>query len=451
MEDLEPTMKKSLYPVFLQLLAGVLSFALAASAHAGVDIQHWQAKSGTKVLFVENHDLPMLDVAVWFDAGSRRDVPDKAGRASLVSHLMQMGAAGLSEEDIAKRLADIGAQIGAAFDRDRSGYSLRTLSSAREREGGLAILSAVLQHPDFSEAVLQREKQRLIASLKEDETKPDQIAEKAFYKAVYGEHPYALPESGELGTVAALKREDLIDFYKGHYLASRAVVVLIGDVKRAEAETIAERLTAALPDEAARAVSDEKIPAPQGQVIRVPHPATQAHILMGAPGMQRIDPDYFPLLVGNYVLGGGGFDSRILDEIRQKRGLAYSAYSYFIPYKQPGPFQIGVQTKKGDADAALKVLHETLDRFVKDGPTEAELKQAKNNIVLGFPLRIDSNRKILDFLGVIGFYDLPLSYLEDYPKAVAKVTVADVRDAFRRRVQPDSLITVIVGGPESKK
>jgi zinc protease len=167
--------------------------------------------------------------------------------------------------------------------------------------------------------------------------------------------------------------------------------------------------------------------------------------------MQRIDPDYFPLLVGNYVLGGGGFDSRILDEIRQKRGLAYSAYSYFIPYKQPGPFQIGVQTKKGDADAALKVLHETLDRFVKDGPTEAELKQAKNNIVLGFPLRIDSNRKILDFLGVIGFYDLPLSYLEDYPKAVAKVTVADVRDAFRRRVQPDSLITVIVGGPESKK
>ena len=169
---------------------------------------------------------------------------------------------------------------------------------------------------------------------------------------------------------------------------------------------------------------------------------------MGEIGMQRIDPDYFPLLVGNYVLGGGGFDSRILKEIRQKRGLAYSAYSYFIPYQQPGPFTIGVQTKKADAAEALKVLHETLDKFIKDGPTEAELKQAKNNIVLGFPLRIDSNRKILDYLGVIGFYDLPLTYLEDYPRAVSKVTVAQVRDAFRRRVDPDNMVTVIVGAPE---
>jgi len=427
---------------------GVLFFA--AAAHAGVNIQHWQAKSGAKVLFVENHDLPMLDAAVWFDAGSRRDAPETAGRASLVAHMLQLGAAGLSEEDIAKRLADVGAQMGAAFDRDRSGYSLRTLSSAREREEALAILAAVLQKPDFPEAVLAREKQRLIAALKEAETKPDQIAEKAFYKAVYGEHPYALPESGEVDTVAALKREDLASFYRRHYVASRATVVMIGDVTRAEAEALAERLTAGLPPEPAAATADVPIPAPQGITVSLPHPASQAHILMGAPGMQRIDPDYFPLLVGNYVLGGGGFDSRILNEIRQKRGLAYSAYSYFLPYKQPGPFQVGVQTKKEDAEAALKVLRETVARFVQDGPTPAELKQAKDNIVLGFPLRIDSNRKILEFLGVIGFYGLPLTYLDDYPKAVAKVGVADVRDAFRRRVHPDRLITVIVGGPESK-
>lgn len=443
-------MKKFLHAVVAPLLLGALAFLPAAAARAGVDIQHWQAKSGAKVLFVENHDLPMLDVAVWFDAGSRRDTPEKSGRAALVADTMQRGAGGVSEEEIAKRLADVGAQMGSSFDRDRAGYSLRTLSSARERDQALGVMAAVLQKPDFPQAVVAREKQRLIAALKEAETKPEAIAEKAFYKAVYGDHPYALPEDGDVATVAPLARDDLVEFYQQHYGAARAVVVMIGDLTRDEAAAIAERLTAGLPAEAAGAAAEPAIPAPAGQTVRIPHPASQAHILMGEPGMRRVDPDYFPLLVGNYVLGGGGFDSRILNEIRQKRGLAYSAYSYFIPYQQRGPFQIGVQTKKDDAEAALKVLRETVARFVKDGPTEAELQQAKNNIVRGFPLRIDSNRKILDFLGVIGFYDLPLTWLDDYPKAVAKVSVAEVRDAFRRRVNPDQLITVIVGGPAPK-
>jgi zinc protease len=182
--------------------------------------------------------------------------------------------------------------------------------------------------------------------------------------------------------------------------------------------------------------------------VRLAHPATQAHILLGAPGMSRRDGDYFPLLVGNYVLGGGGFDSRILKEIRQKRGLAYSAYSYFLPLAQPGPFEIGVQTRKEDAPQVLAVLRRTLEDFLRQGPTAQELAQARNNLVLGFPLRIDSNRKILDFLGVIGFYDLPLTWLDDYPAAVAKVSAGEIRDAFRRRVVPEKLVTVVVGGPE---
>jgi zinc protease len=441
---------KSRTRVLVQLAGMLLAMALIIPAHAAVQIQSWKLKRGAKVLFVENHDLPMLDVAVWFDAGSRRDTPEKSGRAGLVADLMKRGAAGMSEEEIAKRLADVGAELGAGFDRDRAGYSLRTLSSQRERSQALAVMADVLQKPDFSEAVLSREKQRLIASLQEADTQPETIASKAFYKALYGKHPYALPESGEVDTVGKLTRKDLEVFYHGHYAASGAVVVMIGDVTRGDAEKIAEQLTTGLPDEESCPSDTERIPSPREEVVRIPHPATQTHILMGAPGMDRKDPDYFPLLVGNYVLGGGGFDSRILNEIRQKRGLAYSAYSYFIPYQQPGPFEIGVQTKKSDADAALKVLHETLDRFIENGPTEAELKQAKDNIILGFPLRIDSNRKILDYLGVIGFYDLPLTYLEDYPKAVAKVTVAEVRDAFQRRIHPDSLVTVIVGGPEAK-
>lgn len=431
----------------LVLLTAVLF--LSPLAHAGVKIQHWQTKNGAKVLFVENHDIPMLDVALHVDAGGRRDTAQKAGLASMTVSMMQLGAAGMSEDVIANRLADVGAQLGPSFDADRAGYSVRTLSSAREREQALQILAQVLQSPDFPEAVLQREKTRSIAAIKEAETQPSSIASKAFYKAIYGTHPYAYSGGVDADNIARVTRADLIAFYKDHYAAQGAVVSLIGDITRAEAESIAEQLTAKLPAATAATPLPEVVNLTQASVQTIPHPATQAHILIGAPGIARGDPDYFPLYVGNYVLGGGGFDSRILIEIRQKRGLAYSAYSYFAPLKQPGPFQMGMQTKKQDAPTALKVAQETLANFVKNGPTEAELRQAKNNIVLGFPLRIDTNREILEYLGVIGFYDLPLSYLDDFPAKVEKVTVQDVKAAFQRHLVPDKMATIIVGGPEA--
>ncbi len=429
------------------LLACLLVFGITP-AHAGVTIQSWQAKSGAKVLFVENHDLPMLDVAVQFDAGSRRDIPKRLGRASLTVSMLQLGAGGLSEEVIAKRLADVGAQMGASFEPDRAGYSLRTLSSAREREQALQILATVLTAPEFPEAVVQREKARVIAALKEAATQPASIADKAFSKAVYGAHPYGLPPDGEVETVAKLTREDLLNFYRLRYAASSAVVAIMGDVTRVEAEAIAERLTTGLVAEVACEDIPNVEPLTKAYTERIAHPASQAHILIGAPGMKRGDADYFALYLGNYVLGGGGFDSRILKEIRQKRGLAYSAHSYFVPLKQEGPFQIGLQTKKQDADTALKVAQETLVRFIQEGPSAAELKQAKNNIILGFPLRIDSNAEILNYLGVIGFYDLPLTYLDDFPKQINQVTAREIQDAFKRRVHPDKLVTVIVGAPE---
>jgi zinc protease len=182
----------------------------------------------------------------------------------------------------------------------------------------------------------------------------------------------------------------------------------------------------------------------------MPHPATQAHILLGYPGITRTDPDYFPLWVGNYILGGGGFVSRLTEEVRQKRGYAYSVYSYFMPLREAGPFQIGLQTKKEQAEEALDVVRATLDEFIAKGPSEKELKAAKDNIIGGFPLRIDSNRKIADYLAMIGFYGLPLSYLEDFPKNVEKVTAAQIRDAFRRRIDPGRLVTVVVGAADAK-
>ena len=182
----------------------------------------------------------------------------------------------------------------------------------------------------------------------------------------------------------------------------------------------------------------------------IAHPASQAHILIGAPGIRRDDPDYFPLVVGNHILGGGGFVSRIIEEVRQKRGLAYSAYSYFSPLQRAGPFVIGMQTQRAQAAEALRVVEATLHDFVRNGPTGDELEAAKRNIVGSFPLRIDSNRKIHGYLAMIGFYRLPLTYLEDFTRNVERVTAAEIKSAFARRVDPDRMVTVVVG-PEPQR
>ena len=162
--------------------------------------------------------------------------------------------------------------------------------------------------------------------------------------------------------------------------------------------------------------------------------------------MQRGDPDFFALTVGNYILGGGGFVSRLTKEVREKRGLAYSVYSYFSPMEQPGPYQAGLQTRKDQSNEALNVVRQTIAAYLKDGPTEAELKAAKDNLIGGFALRIDNNRKILDNIAVIGYYGMPLDYLDTWTDKVAKVSVAEIRVAFNSKLAIDKLITVVVAG-----
>lgn len=426
-----------------KLISFVLLCGFAVGAFATPQIQHWQAASGARVYFVEDHNLPMLDVAVNFPAGSAHDSADKKGVAGLTHGLLDLGVQGMNEDDIARKLADVGALVASSFDADRSAVSLRTLSSPAERDVALDIVARVLQQPLFPQAVLAREKTRLIASLREAATKPEFLSEQAFGKAVFGTHPYGW--QAEVADIEKIQREELLAFYRAHYAAKDAVVALMGDVTRQQAEAIAMQLTAGLPQSenlpalpavAALAMSSEQ---------RIAHPASQSHILIGAPGIARNDADYFPLYVGNYILGGGGFVSRLMNEVREKRGMAYSVYSYFMPMQQPGAFQIGLQTKNEQVDEALQVVRTTLHDFVANGVTEAELRAAKQNIIGGFPLRIDSNRKILEYLSVIGFYNLPLTYLDDFQRRVEQVDVRAINDAFRRRINPDTLATVIVG------
>lgn len=423
----------------------ILCCCLAPAAWAGLGIQHWTNAHGARVYFVENHDLPMLDLSVTFDAGSARDTPEKSGLANLTRGMLSLGAGTWSEQEISERLADVGAVMSGFFDADRAGFGLRTLSAPPEREPALTVLRTILAAPRFPEAILAREKARTLAELREAATKPEYLGEKAFQAAIYGAHPYALPESGEEATVAALTRGDLEDFHRRHYRAANMVLALMGDISRGEAERIADALSAALPAGGAPSALPPVAPVVAREQV-VPHHASQSHLFIGMVGMKRDDPDYFPLLVGNYVLGGGGFDSRMLIEIRQKRGLAYSAYSYLAPMREAGPFQVGLQTRREATAEALEVTRRTLRDFVTEGPSEAELIQAKNHLMGSFPLRLDSNKKILEHLAMLGFYGLPLDWLDNYPRQVETVTREQVMRAFQRRLRPESMSTVVVGG-----
>jgi zinc protease len=307
------------------------------------------------------------------------------------------------------------------------------------------LLALLLAKPTFPQPVLEREKARVIASLRESATRPETLVRRNFGALLYGEHPYGRHADPE--TVAAIGRDDLVRFHAAHYSARRAVISMIGAVTRERAAAIAEELTRGLPEGTDSPPLAPLPSAPGRAERRIEHPASQSHVLVGQRGIARGDPDFFALTVGNYVLGGGGFVSRLYGEVREKRGLVYSVSSYFSPQIQAGPFVIGLQTRKDQADQALGVVREVLERFVREGPTTEELAAAKSNLIGGFALRIDSNGKILAQLSAIGFYGLPLDWLERWTDRVAAVTLEDIRAAFQRHIRPEAMVTVVVGAP----
>ena len=444
------TEKRVMIKAVSQSVLVVVFVTWAAAVSALPDIQSWKTDRGAKVLFVQAPELPMVDIRVVFDAGSARD-GGQAGVARLTNALLDQGAAGLNADEIARGFEQYGASLGGGSERDMAWLSLRSLTDDKLLRPSLELFGKVLTRPDFPEADFKRERERTLIGLEYQKQKPKKILEKAFYLNLYNEHPYSSNPSGTVGSVKALSTKSLRDFYKTYYVARNATVVIVGDVSRSQAEKIAAALADALP-------AGDKAPAlpgvtdlGEGEIIHIEHPSTQSHVQMGAPGVRRGDPDYFALYVGNHILGGSGLVSRISQEIREKRGLSYSAYSYFIPMKDKGPYMLGFQTRNDQREEALAVLQETLQAFIDKGPTEKELRSAKNNIVGGFPMRVSSNAKIAEYLAVIGFYDLPLDYLSTFTENISAVTVEQIKDAYRRRVHPDRMVIATVGGPVDRE
>ena len=447
--------------VFRRAALGLL--LAAGPVLAAIPIQHWTQPSGAKVYLVESPSIPMVDIRVDFDAGSRRDPAPQAGLASVTADMTSKGIAAaangavtaypqaMDENQLSDAWADLGAGFDAGAGSDRMNFSLRSLTDPEILPKAVQLAARQLGDPSFPEDVWQRERQRISAAIREANTRPGTIVGKAYAKAVYGDHPYGYEMTEE--TLQRISVADMKTMYQGLLAACRAKVSVVGAVTRAQADAMVTTLLSRLPS-AARCEPLPVVPEVQplaAAVLReIPFASAQAHVLIGQPGYQRSDPDHFPLLVGNYSLGGGGFVSRLTTEVREKRGLSYSVYSYFSPGLHAGAFTVGLQTRPDQTAQAIQVARDVVARFVAEGPTPAELQAAKDNLIGGFPLLIDSNRKLLENVANIAWYELPLNYLDTWIARVERVTIADVKAAFARKLQPQRMVTVTVGAAAAR-
>lgn len=449
------------------ILTGAASLFYAHSAFAGIPIEHWTQASGVQVYLVQSPAIPMVDLQIDFDAGSRRDPPEQAGLSSVTAGMTDKGvlaSAGkgaataadasepaLDENALGEAWADLGASFGAGASSDRMSFSLRSLTYPDLLNKATHLAARQLGAPAFPEAIWLRERERLNAAIKEANTRPATVAARAFAAAVYGQHPYGFEMTEE--TLARISVADMKAVYSRLILPCRAQVTIVGAVNRAQADGLVTQLFSRLPATAPDACPAlppvaEVAPLVKPAEIRIAFDSAQAHVLMGQPGFKRDDPDFFAITAGNYILGGGGFVSRLTNEVREKRGLSYSVYSYFAPGLHAGAFTVGLQTRPDQASQAVQIAREVVAQFVAAGPTQAELKAAKDNLIGGFALRIDSNRKLLDNVANIAWNRLPLDYLDTWTQKVENVSVADIKAAFARKLQPQTMVTVVVGATD---
>ena len=433
-------------------LTVVLFGGAITSTYAILPIEKLESVKGAQAYLVQTKALPMVDIEISVDAGDRYDPAAKSGLATVVGQLMNYGAKSekglLTEAQIADEIADLGANLGVSVSGERAVMRIRTLSRQDLRDRAVQLASAMLSAPTYDAKILVREKQRMTTALLESETKPESVLDRRFRKSVYGNYPLA--NSPTVQSISNISAADLQQFHKQFYRGDRMIVSIVGDVSKTEAAEIVQGLLLRVPQSGpaiAKLPEFERSPVePLSQrEVTIPFDSQQAHIAMGMTAVTRSNPDYFPLLVGNYVLGGGGFVSRLMSEVREKRGLAYSVFSYFAPGKDVGIFQAGLQTKNDQAALALDVMSSTIAQFIADGPTQSELDAAKANLMNGYPLRIDNNRKLLDNVSSIAWNNLPLDTMEIWTKQVEAVSLEQVKAAFQKYLAMDRMKIVVLG------
>lgn len=426
-------------PAFLALI-------LPLSVQAAVNIQRWTTPQGVQVLLAERHENPIIDMAVSFrGAGNASDPDAKSETAAFTAALLTGGTKEMDEETFNAQTNGLAVEIGSGTDNETATATLRSLSRPDTLKKAVSLFNGALARPRFDEAVFRRNQTQAATFLQQQETKPDFTAARTLARLSYPDHPYGKGAYTTVQSINSITLDDIRAFYRTRYGKNNAVVAIVGDIDRKGADRLVQDALSGLPDRAAASADVPPVKKHPAQRRDIPFAGEQAQIMLGMPLITRNDPDYYALVAGNYVLGGGGFDSRLMEVLRNQRGDTYGVYSNLTPERQAGMFTIAYSSRKPAARASLAAAQEVIRQFIAEGPTEEEMAQAKANITGSFPLRFDSNAKLLGYLNLIGVYNLPDDYLEAYPKAVAKLTAADVKAAWQKRVRPEDLNIVVVG------
>ncbi len=443
----KPTFTLSLLLIIgmaVTLLAMFTSSQASEQTESILHLQHWKMFNGANIYYVQTKSLPIIDIRVAFRAGSAYD-GRQPGLANLTNDMLGEGTPNMSADQIADKFDSLGAAFSGSAGLDMSTLSLRSLSSPEMLKPALSTFTAVLAQPSFPSKAFRRLQEQTLSAISQSEQLAPDVANKAFFAAVYGKQPYGHPVVGTKKSVKAISLSDVKAFYKKYYVGNNATMVIVGNVNRKQAEKIANQILQNLPTGTAAADLADAKPLAQAVKEAIKFPSTQTQIRIGQVGIKPNDPNYFPLFIGNQIFGGSVFLSRLFKQVRGQHGLSYSVYSYFLPLRYDGPFLISLQTRNQQAPFALKLTTKMLDDFVAKGPTNAELVAAKKSIIGSFPLRLSSNNTIANQVLKIGFYQLPLNYLDTYRDNVNAVSIPQIKNAFKKVIDTNKLVTIAVG------
>ncbi len=427
-----------------------LLLTIGLTANATPTIESWQTSQGMRVYFVANNALPMIDIRLVFAAGSAYETnPKLAGIASFTNQLLDQGTKQLNADQLAQQFEQQGAIFSTGSLREMAWLQLRTLSYTKQRQAVLPLFIQVLKQAKFSPDSMAYIRKQMLQDLQGTEESPSQLVKRQFFQTLYKHHPYANDPEGNKSSLSKIQRQDIIEFYQQYYVANNAVLAIVGDLSLTQAKQISEQISKAMPQGQTAPIIPEVSSSKQQQTVIIDYPSSQTHIMMGLPLLSRTDPDYFPLYVGNHILGGSGLTSMLSKEVREKHGLAYSIYSSFSPMSAQGPFFIKLQTRNSQQAKARALILQTLKQFIQQGPTAEQLSKSKKNLTGSMALRIDSNKKIVEYLAMIGFYQLPLDYLATLNAKIQAVTLEQIHQAFQR-VNLKQLHTILVGFKHQK-
>jgi zinc protease len=418
---------------------------------ADVEISKYVTKNGVEILYTKSENIPMIDIKITFDAGSNKDGELK-GLSMLTHSLLDEGTSKMNSEAIASAFESTGAIFSTSVNKDKSSVSLRSLADKKYLEPSVKMLLKILSDSVFpkSEVILQKE--RTLSSISEDKSDPSEVSSNLFFKEIYGNYAYGFPSIGSEESIEKIKRKDIINFYKENINSSNASIAIVSSLSKKDIINLSEKISKSLSFSSPKKNGLNNFQKNnKKKYIFKKFNSEQAHIYIGGQSIKRGSKNHLPLYVGNYIFGGSGFSARLMKELRVKRGLTYGVYSYIYPMKNIGPFVVGIETKAEQAQESVRLIHKMLKEFHANGPTDKELTHAKEAIINGFPLRIDSNQDILNYLSMINYYDLPINYLNTFTDKISKITKKDILRAFKEEIDVNNLITLVVGNEKAKK